>query len=192
MKKITNLFVAGFLCCAFSFTSCSKKKSDPPAPAVPSTMSAQINGQAWTATNTIATLIIVSGTGRRIDITGQDGKYAMTLSSEDSLVSTTLLSNVTYNELDANLDGEDDLTPESNALFTYGEKNNLGGYTYPFTYARGSFTITSVDNTNKRISGTFTYRTDNYDYSNPTNNADVVIVNVTQGTFNMPYTIYHQ
>ena len=135
-------------------------------------------------------IIIVQGEGRRIDIYGKNGDFSIGLAGSDLLESSTISPNTTYRQLDDDLDGEDDFTDASNGLFTYAEKNNYGGYTYPFTYARGEFNITSVDVKNKTMSGTYSFRTDDYDYSNPNNNADATIVEITNGEFkNIGYSV---
>lgn len=181
MSFFKNLAVL-LLVVALGF-SC-KKKSDPepdPTPAAPTTngsMTAQVNGNSWTSTRNTAELLIDDD--QQISAFAINGE-----TSADMFVFAFDIPNANTNLL---VDTHDQGLTKDDALMLYVVKNSGGGTSIQHSPDEGTMNITAVDNTNKKVSGTFTLKSHKI---NSTASADSI--KITNGVFtNLTFTIRHQ
>ncbi len=169
-----------------SISSCKKKSSDPepesaPAPVAPAmngSMTAMLNGASWTSVKNSAELLIdddqqISGFAINGETAGDMFVFAFDIPDAN----TNLL-----------VDTHDQGLTKDDAVMLYVKKNAGGGTSIQHSPDEGTMNITSVDNTNKKASGTFTLKLHKI---GSTASADSI--KITNGIFtNLSFTVKHQ
>lgn len=177
MKKV--LFVLGIFA-LIGFSGCGNSNSTPtptptPTPISNGSMSAKIDGVQWNSTTVSGTLLKdQSFNAKRLDLNGSGGDKKIYLALEDD-ISGDCVNTGTYV-----YDGVVD-----NALFLLYITNSNGvnvGQGFPID---GTLNITSCDLTNKKVSGTFSFRLEK-----PDNQGGYDTLNITDGVFtDFKYTV---
>ena len=173
MKKIT---LALFIISGISMLGSGCKKDEPDATPKGSddgTMTAKIDGVDWASTSEQNTVLVYFGQGKRMDLRGvSDNGTQMILSMEDENFASDEMAVGTYTSGDNSSD---------NALFTY----STGGYSSGYFDEGGTITITAINATAKKVSGTFSFKTVNPFASSQDT------VRVSNGTFTgLKYVVY--
>ncbi len=179
MKKTIKII----LIFALFIVACKKKSTTTPAPATPvatlnGNMTAKLNGNNWVSIQNTGLLIIeqsnnVSG----LVLNGQTASDIFAIGIDLPTASSTLVAG--NHDLGGALD---DVT------FTYSTKTAGGGTLSQDLTDSGHVVITSVDNVNKKVSGTF-----NFKLHKVGSTASADSIKITAGVFtNINYTISNQ
>jgi hypothetical protein len=178
MKKIIGI---GLLVMLLAFVGCSKdEESESPASenTARGSVTATINGTAWTGTKIINVLLtqVQSSGEQRFDISAHDGKQMLSLAFSNEITAAKGMPVRTYD-----FDNGDAIF-----LNTYVSGNNT--YTEHFCNA-GQLTITAINTDKKTISGTFSFESEKVGVLQ-TEIVTPEIVKVTKGVFtNLTYTV---
>ncbi len=168
------------VCLALILLNSCKKDEDTngstPAPTSTGTMTANIDNVLWEATSKTGTLLrIASMNAKRLDLQGSADNKRIILTLEENVFDGDYVSLGTYD-----FEG-----PNYNALFTYSTLFPGGGSITEHIPVEGNFTITKCDINEKKVSGTFNFR------SFKIGTTDTL--DVTDGVFtDFPYTVLVQ
>lgn len=174
MKKFLRGGVAVLMFLAVA--SCSSDNEDSPATIGEGTITAKINGENWTGTVSSVTLIrVASENAQRFDISAEDSSQRLSLAIESAYTTEAGMPLASYNFPD-------------NALFLNSYKIN-GNYYGEHMPETGTLTITSINTSTKKISGTFSF-TNTKSGVLQTQIVTPEVVEVTEGNFtNLSYTV---
>lgn len=180
MKKLVRL---GFLFLMLFIISCSADSND--STTVAGSLTATINGKAWKATTigNVSLTRYATLNGQRFDIDARDATHIFQLACEGPLTVIEGMPVKSYLF--------DDNDPINNdALFF--NSYIVGQNTYMEHWPRiGHLTITSINTTNKTISGTFNFISDKAG-ALQTQIITPDVFEVTNGVFtNLKYTVYN-
>ena len=167
--KTRNLLMLCLYSMVIILVSCSKSddSSSTPSPSpTPSTglLTAKINGSAWAPSADSATASLING---EINITGvaRDGK-TITITLLDTVVGTYDLGNSGMHA------GVYQTNPSASSSYN----SNFG----PWDGTVNTLTIASIDKTNKKMTGTFTFKAYNFSINDS--------ITISEGAFNnLPY-----
>ena len=167
--KTRNLLMLCLYSMVIILVSCSKSddSSSTPSPSpTPSTglLTAKINGSAWAPSVDSATASLING---EINITGvaRDGK-TITITLLDTVVGTYDLGNSGMHA------GVYQTNPSASSSYN----SNFG----PWDGTVNTLTIASIDKTNKKMTGTFTFKAYNFSINDS--------ITISEGAFNnLPY-----
>jgi hypothetical protein len=183
MKKL--LFPV--FCLLLIVSSCSKNKDDNNSTG---TFSVKLNGQSINFTVESATFVRSASTHeKRLDITGlsSDGTKKLTLTfhegtHEGNGITVKSYTIRIFNEDDPNT-AADESDDSMDGFISYGTKFGNNNWLYETYAENGTFTVTSCNESTKKISGTF-----NISLVNLNDNSDVV--EFTEGKFsNVTYIV---
>ncbi len=167
--KTKNLLILSMCSLLTMFISCSKSddSSSTPAPnPTPSSglLTAKINGAAWAPSADSATASLING---EINITGvaRDGK-TITITLTDTVTGTYDLGNSGMHA------GVYQTSPSASSSYN----SNYG----PWDGTVNTLTIASIDKTNKKMTGTFSFKAYNFSINDS--------ITISEGAFNnLPY-----
>lgn len=184
MKSIKKISLV--LVCLVLISSCKKKSSTPaenttavPTPTPTSTvngsMTAKLNGANW---------VSIRNTGA-LQIDTDNDISALVLNGETAGDIFALGIDFPTANLNVAIGNHDYGLTKDDAIMTYTKKTSGGGTLTQHFPDEGTFNITSVDNTNKKVSGTFSFKMHKV---GSTASADSIIV--TNGVFtNISYVV---
>jgi hypothetical protein len=170
--------------CISLLSACKKKSSsDPatnstPAPTINGSMTAVLNGNNWTSIKNSAEFLIDTTQGiSGIAINGETSADLFVFGIDFPNTNT----NISVNTHDFGLAKDD-------AVFLYTKKTSNGGTLIEHSPDEATINITSVDNSNKKISGTFTLKAHKIGSS-----AAADSINIKNGVFtNISFTTRYQ
>jgi hypothetical protein len=184
MKKLALL--ALFVVTVLMFQNC-KKSSDDTVDTVSPLLQASVNGAAWTPDTLSATVTYNAAAKTKVlNISGTKTQKQVNIVITSSNATNTADFGVTTYTVDATL----------NPLMTYATQQKdatTGAYSFVVQgtadQSGGSITISSIDATNKTITGSFNFSTRKITYDGLGNVVSVSTSTISGGTFtNLPYS----